>query len=264
VKVRINGIAINYAERGLPQGTPLVMIHGFPFNHSMWDAQMMALPQDVRAVTFDLRGHGESDVGDGQYSIEFFVDDMIGLLDHLGIRAAALCGLSMGGYIALRAVERHPDRVRALVLCDTRSEPDTNEGRVKRAATVLAVKQNGVKPFARQFVPTVLAQTTLERHPDVAERVRLMIEGNSPLGICGALLAMAARTDTTPSLSAIKIPTLIIVGEHDQLTPPASARALHERIPGSAFVTVPEAAHLSNLENPSFFNEHLVKFLRTL
>ena len=264
MKVQLNGVSINYAERGLPQGLPLVMVHGFPFNHSMWDDQMMALPQDIRAVAFDLRGFGESEVGDGQYSIEFFVDDLIGLLDHLGIAEAVICGLSMGGYITLRAAERHPDRVRALVLCDTRSEADPNEGRIKRADSVRSVKKNGVKPFADQFVRSVLAPATLERQPAIVKRVRSIVEGNTPLAICGALLAMAARTDTTPSLAAIKVPTLILVGEHDKLTPPSAAKTLHERIAGSQLSVIPEAAHLSNMENTSSFNEHLVKFLKSL
>ena len=158
MRITLNGIQINYVERGMPQGKPVVFIHGFPFNHSMWEPQMLALPNEYRAIAFDVRGHGDSDLADGQYSIEFFVDDLLALLDHLVVEKAILCGLSMGGYIALRAVERHPERVMALALCDTRSEADTNEAKVKRANQVKAVKnevsQNLPKDSSRLFLPS--------------------------------------------------------------------------------------------------------------
>jgi 3-oxoadipate enol-lactonase len=264
MKIKINGLSLNYQERGLPQGSSIVFIHGFPFSHAMWDPQMMALPQDLRAVSYDVRGHGESDVGDGQYTIEFFVDDLIGLLDELGIRQTILCGLSMGGYIALRAIERHPERVRALILCDTRSEADSSEAKIKRANQIKAVKQSGVKPFAEGFVKAVFAPETFKKNPAHVESIRKIIEATSPLSIAGTLLALAARTDTTPALAAIKVPTLIMVGEHDALTPPSASEALHKTIKGSELHVIPNAAHMSNLENPSAFNQHLLAFLKRL
>lgn len=264
MKINLNGISINYTERGLPQGPPLVFIHGFPFDHTMWDAQMMALPQEYRAISFDIRGHGSSDLAEGQYSIEFFVDDFIGLLDHLGIKQAAVCGLSMGGYVALRAAERHPERIKALVLCDTRSEADSNEAKIKRAQQVKAVKTAGVKAFAEGFVKAVFAPDTFSRSPQVVQKIQKIIEKNSPIGICGTLLALAARTDTTPALPAIKVPTLILVGEHDTLTPPSASRAMQEKIRGSELHIIPNAAHMSNLENSSFFDDKLLSFLKNL
>lgn len=262
MKVNINGITINYTERGLPQGLPVVFIHGFPFSHLMWEPQMKALPNEYRAITYDVRGHGESDVGDGQYSIEFFVDDFVGLLDFLVIQKAVVCGLSMGGYIALRAVERHPDRFQGLILCNTRSEADSNEGKVKRSDTVKAVKSSGVKEFAGNFVKAVFAQETFERSPQSVETIREIIESNSPLGICGTLLALASRTDTTNFLSKISVPTLILVGEHDTLTPPSASQSMKENIRGAEMHIVPGAAHMSNLENSTFFNEKLIGFLK--
>lgn len=261
MKIQLNGAAISYADRGLPQGTPVVFIHGFPFNHTMWDPQMRALPNHFRAITYDIRGHGQSDVGDGQYSIELFVDDFIGLLDHLVIRQAVVCGLSMGGYIALRAIERHPERFRGLILCDTRSEADSDEGKIKRSAAVKSVKKGGVEAFAASFVKAVFAPETFRTKPDAVETIRKMIVSNSPLGIGGTLLAMAARTDTTKALSGIRVPTLILVGEHDALTPPSSSQAMHERIPSSQMHVLPGAAHMSNIENAGEFNRHLLEFL---
>lgn len=264
MKIRLNGIHLNYQERGLPQGMPVVFIHGFPFSHAMWEPQMMALPNDVRAVSYDVRGHGQSDPGDGQYTIELFVDDLIGLLDELAIRQAVICGLSMGGYIALRAVERHPDRVRALVLCNTRSEADPNEARIKRAGQMKSVKQTGSKPFAEGFVKAVFAGETFTKNPGIVGTIQGIIASTPPHVIAGTLLALAARTDTTPALPGIKVPTLIMVGEHDTLTPPAASEAMHKAIKGSELKIIPGAAHMSNLENPAVFNEHLLKFLKRL
>ncbi len=255
---------MNYVERGTPGGIPVLFVHGFPFNLETWEPQMRALPNHFRAIAYDVRGHGQSDVGDGQYSIEFFVDDLIALLDHLVIEKTVLCGLSMGGYIALRAVERHPERFNGLVLCDTKSEPDSNEGKVKRAASLKAVKTNGVEQFADGFVKNVFAESTFRDNPTIAEKVKSIIKANSPIGIGGTLLALASRTDTSSMLTKLIVPTLILCGEHDALTTPKDAEFLHNRINGSSMYIVPHAAHLSNLENPTFFNEKLISFLKVI
>lgn len=262
MKIAVNNLSLNYTERGLPNGLPVVFIHGFPFDHTMWEPQMKALPNDIRAITYDIRGHGDSEVGDGQYSIEYFVDDLIGLLDHLVIQQAVICGLSMGGYVALRAIERHPDRFKALILCDTRSEPDGNEAKVKRAGQAKAVKANGTKEFAAGFVKAVFTQQSLDSKPEIVGKIRSIIEATSPTGISGTLLAMASRTDTTPALSSIKVPTLILVGEHDTLTPPSASQAMKEKIAGAEMHVIPGSAHMSNLENAEFFNEKLIGFLK--
>ncbi len=225
---------------------------------------MMALPNHFRAITYDVRGHGGSDVGDGQYTIEFFVDDLISLLDHLVIEKAVLCGLSMGGYIALRAYERHPERFKALVLCDTKSEADTNEGKIKRSATLKTVKTEGVGVFAEEFVKTIFDPETCQTHPEIVESIKHTIRSTSPIGICGAVLALATRTDTTGVLSKIQVPTLILVGEHDKLTPPSDSEALQRQIAGSQLQTIRKAGHMSNLENAPEFNKHLIDFLNRL
>ncbi|HEX9614543.1 MAG TPA: alpha/beta fold hydrolase [Bacteroidota bacterium] len=262
MNIRINGLMMNYQERGLPQGLPVVFIHGFPFSHAMWNSQMMAIPQGTRAISYDVRGHGSSEAGDGQFSIEYFADDLIGLLNELGIGKAVLCGLSMGGYIALRAHERHPDRVQGLILCDTRSEADSNEARIKRANQAKGVKENGVKAFAEGFVKAVFAPATFKSNPAAIESIRTIIEKTSPLAISGTLLALAARTDTTASLASVNVPTLILVGEHDSLTPPSASEAMHKHIKGSTLHVIPDAAHMSNIENAPVFNKHLVEFVK--
>jgi 3-oxoadipate enol-lactonase len=262
MKVLLNGISMNYAERGIPNGLPVIFLHGFPFSHKMWEPQMSMLPQNIRTISYDVRGHGFSDVGDGQYTIEMFVDDLIALLDYLVIERAIVCGLSMGGYIALRVVEQHPERIAGLVLCDTKSEPDTNEAKIKRTTTLKMIKSSGVHSFAEDFVKSIFWEGTFTNNPAAIEFIKQIIHANSPLGICGTLLALASRTDTTPSLPSIHVPTCLIVGEHDKLTPPSAARMMHESIAGSELHILPQAGHMSNLENSKSFNEVLTTFLR--
>jgi 3-oxoadipate enol-lactonase len=228
----------------------------------MWKGQTQMLQEkNLRVIAYDLRGHGQSDVGDGQYTIELFVDDLVALLDYLKITRTILCGFSMGGYIALRAIERNPDRFSALVLCDTMSAADSNEAKIRRANSIKLVKKEGVGRFAEGFLKAVFAPQTFDAKPDIVDEIRRTILSNSSLGICGALLAMAGRTDTTEALAKISVPTLILVGEHDAVTPPSAAKIMRDRILNSKLHLIENAAHMSNLENPSMFNEHLTKFL---
>lgn len=258
----INGINQYYSDSGKEGSPPVVFIHGFPFSSEMWKGQTQMLQtENLRIVTYDLRGHGQSDFGDGQYSIELFVDDLIGLLDHLKITKTILCGFSMGGYIALRAIERNPDRFNALILCDTMSAADSNEARIKRANSVKLIKNEGVGRFAEGFLKAVFAPQTFETRPDIIDEIRRVVLLNAPLGMCGGLLAMAGRTDTTEALCKINVPTLILVGEHDAVTPPSAAKSMHDKILNSKLHLIKNAAHMSNLENSKEFNEWLMEFL---
>lgn len=242
----------------------MIFLHGFPFSHAMWTAQLNIISPFCHAIAYDIKGHGMSDVGDGQYSIESHVDDLIGLLDLLKIERTVIVGLSMGGYITLRALQRNPERFRAAVLCDTRSESDTNEGRLRRFDGVKMVKLEGSKVFADNFVKAVFAPRSFEQNPTAIKLIHDIIEKTSPLSIAGTLLALASRTDTTESLRKIEVPTMILVGEKDALTPPDASRTMHEQIRGSEFHVISNAAHMSNLENPEEFNERLIGFLKKL
>lgn len=264
MKAVVNGGEIFYVDVGVSKATPIVLIHGFPFSHELWDPQIQVLQKRLRVVAYDLRGLGKSGVGDGQYTLELFVDDLLGLLDHLKIERAVLCGLSMGGYIALRAVERNPERVWGLILADTQAKPDSNEAKLKRAAAIKSVKANGVKAYAEGFVKSVFAPQTFANNKAAVEKIRRIIQSNSSLGICGALLALASRTETTEALSGIKVPTLILVGEHDALTPPSASQEMRNKIPNSEIHVIPNAAHMSNLENSKEFNKQLLDFLGRL
>jgi 3-oxoadipate enol-lactonase len=256
--------AIHYIDQGQKDGTPLVLVHAFPLNHTMWTPQIEALSEKHRVIAYDVRGHGKSDVGDGQYTIELFVDDLMALLDRLNIEKTVLCGLSMGGYIALRAMELHPERFCALVLGDTRSEADSDEAKIKRSATLKLIKEKGVTLFAEGFVKQALAPETFDTKPAIVQTVKEMITSNSPLGIGGALLAFASRTDTTESLKRIQIPTLILVGDQDQITPPSAALSLKKKIQAAQMHVIPMAGHLSNVENPAEFNQRLLSFIKEI
>lgn len=264
MKATINALAMEYSVEGPRTGTPVLFIHGFPFSKECWRPQVEALRKSYYVITYDVRGHGGSDLGDGQYSVEYFVDDLVGLLDYLRIASAVLVGLSMGGYIALRAIERHPDRVRALVLCDTRSEADGNEGKIKRAQQARLVRAEGMKKFADPFLKGVFYERTFTSAPETVEMVRSMILGTAPTAVAGTLLALAARTDSTPLLFSIRVPTMILVGQHDTLTPPSASHAMKDKIQNAELHVLPKAGHLSNLENPVMFNEHLAAFLGRL
>ena len=264
MKAVVNGAEVHYIDVGASGALPIVLIHGFPFNHEMWQPQIELLKNNFRVIAYDIRGHGKSGISDGQYMIEFFVDDLVGLLNHLKIEKAVLCGLSMGGYIALRTVERNPERVKALILADTQSKPDSNEAKLKRAASIGAIKKLGVKPYAESFVKAVFTTDSLTKKTATVEKISQIIQMNSPLGICGALLALASRTDTTEALSGIKVPTLILVGENDKLTPPSASQEMRSKIPKSEIHLIQNAAHMSNLENSDEFNKHVLNFLSKL
>ncbi len=256
----INNLKIQYTDTGIEHASPVIFIHGFPFNHEMWKEQTQLLADTHRVITYDVRGHGKSELGDGHVLIDFLVDDLFALMDHLGIQAANVAGLSMGGYIALRGIEREPERFLSLVLANTKSEADPNEAKAKRADAIRTILNDGVEAFAENFLKSIFAPDSFDKHPQEIRKVRKMIEQTSPDTLCSILIALAARTDTTESLEKINVPALILVGDHDQLTPPAAAQGMATRIRDAHIHIIPEAAHMSNLENPDEFNTQLRDF----
>jgi 3-oxoadipate enol-lactonase len=261
MKALINGSNIHYEVAGNEGNLPILFLHGFPFSHEMWRGQIELVSKRYRAIAYDIKGHGLSDVGDGQYTIEGHVDDLFAFMDHLRLDRAVIVGLSMGGYITLRALERNQDRFLAAVLCDTKSEADTSEGKLRRFAGMVEVKRTGSEQFADTFLKTVFAPESFSEKPEAVNLIRRIISRTPPLSIAGTLLALAARTDTSGALPQIRIPVLILVGALDQVTPPGLSQAMHERIRGSELHIVPGAAHMSNLENPDSFNRSLLSFL---
>ena len=260
MKARIAGGDLSYDVRG--EGPALILLHAFPLSLAMWDEQARVLSRSFQVVRFDCRGFGGSPPGEGLLTMEKIADDAAALLDHLQIPAAALCGLSMGGYAAFAFVRRHPTRLRALVLADTKAGADSEPARQARAEQAARVRREGAAAIADAFLARLLGKTTHDRRPQVAARVRETILAQPPRGITDALAGLAARADSTPTLREIRVPTLVVAGEEDVITPASEAEAMHGAIRGSALELVPRAGHLANLEDPEAFNRILEAFLR--
>jgi pimeloyl-ACP methyl ester carboxylesterase len=196
--------------------------------------------------------------------MERIADDAAALLDHLGVPAAVVCGLSMGGYAALALVRRHPDRLKALVLADTRAGADTDAGRAARAAQAEKVRKEGSAAIADAVLQKLVGETTHKQRPELVARLKETIAANPPRGIADALAGLAARADSTPTLREIRVPTLVVCGSEDVLTPVSESEALVRGIAGARLEVIPGAGHLSSVENPEEFNEALGKFLTGL
>lgn len=260
LKLQFGNLAFaTYGNAGNPA---VVFIHGFPFSRAMWDEQCELLSSDHFVISYDVRGHGESSVGSGQYLIEMFVDDLFYLLDHLNIRSATICGLSMGGYIAQRAVDRDRKRFSGLILCDTKSAADTNAAKLNRANQIKMILNGEKAKFVDDMVGTLFAPASLLKNKSKVEKIRKIMSLTDERALIGTLIALAARMDMTDSLSNIEIPTLILVGDHDKLTTVADAELMHSRIRGSEIEVIRESGHISNVENSDEFNNSLLHFLK--
>jgi pimeloyl-ACP methyl ester carboxylesterase len=259
---KINGINLAYTDQG--QGLPVVFLHAFPQSRAMWESQVQALSGTHRIVTLDFRGFGESDAPLWHYTLDQFADDVKSLLDHLSIRQAVLVGLSMGGYTLFAFYRKYAGRVKGLVLADTRAQPDTEEGRAGRFAMAQTAYTKGASAIADIMLPKLLSPVALQTKPDLVGQVRATIEQTQISGIAGALMAMAERPDSVTLLAQIACPTLVITGELDGPTPPADGKLIAERIPGARLELIPQAGHLSNLEQPEAFNRALLSFLDNL
>ena len=256
------GTKVNYQDTG-GESTPVVLLHAFPFNSNMWEPQIEALSERFRFITPDLKGFGGSDAPEDEsgYTMDSYADQVAGVLDELGLDKIVLAGLSMGGYIAFAFLRRHRDRVSALVLADTRAEADPPEGGEKRTNQQGAVKKDGTAALIDGLAGALLSEATQQKKPDVVQRVKELMAENPAAGFVGALEAMKKRPDSSDELTQIKVPTLVIVGENDAVTPPDAARKIHEHVGGSRLVVIPEAGHLSNLEAPEAFNGAVAEFL---
>ena len=262
MQVKINGMTLAFNDRGT--GLPIVFLHAFPLNRTMWAKQEDALSSQFRVITIDLRGHGESDAPLWHYSLDQAADDVHGLLDYLSIRQAVFVGLSMGGYILFAFHRKFADRVNGMVLADTRAQADTDEGKQARFEMAQIAYKRGARAIADIMIPKLLSPATIQMRPELVQYVRTMIEGNQVSGIAGDLMAMAERPDSIPLLRRITCPAQIIVGELDLPTPPSDATLMAHRIPNAHLAIIPGAAHLSNLERPDLFNETVRSFVANI
>jgi 3-oxoadipate enol-lactonase len=262
MKAKIAGGEIEYETSG--KGPAVLFLHAFPLSLFMWEAQAEALAGTHQVIRFDARGFGASTPGDGLLTMERIADDGAALLDHLGVSQSVVGGCSMGGYAALAFVRRHADRLRGLVLQDTRAGADNEEGRRNRATLAEKVLRDGAVAAADAFVPRLLGETTQKENPALGARLRERILATSPRGIADALAGLAARADSFPTLREVRVPTLVVCGAEDVLTPVADSEAIAKGTAGARLEVIPKAGHLSNLEKPAHYNATLRSFLESL
>ncbi len=256
---QVNGLELAYEDAGT--GPPLVLVHGYPFNRSLWASQVEALKSTHRVVTLDLRGLGESALAGSPSTMKDMANDVAVLMDHLEIQRAVIGGLSMGGYVTLAFYKQFQLRVRALILADTRAQADTDEARLVREQQAQQILEDGMGATADAMLPKLLHPETVSKRPEIVKRVRDMILQTKPAGAAAALRGMAIREDQTALLRRVLVPTLIIVGREDAITPVRDSESMHQQIDGSRLVIIDNAGHVSNLEQEHRFNREVLDFL---
>jgi pimeloyl-ACP methyl ester carboxylesterase len=264
LRIAISTTDLAYVDRG--SGLPVLLVHGFPLDHSMWNAQIDALADRARVIAPDLRGFGQSPLGSADpatgISMEQFADDLAELLDALSIKESiVLAGFSMGGYIAWQVVRKYSKQLRALVLCDTRAAADTDEGRAGRLKMADNVAEWGSGRVAEIMGPRLFAPRSFETMPEVVAAVRRVVERTQPAAIAAAQRGMAARPDVTAMLPSIRVPTLVIVGQHDAISTRDEMATIAAAIPGAQFVEIAHAGHMTTMEDPAAVNKVLLEFL---
>ena len=243
-------------------GPPVVLLHAFPLNSSMWAPQREGLAHAYRVICPDQRGFGGTPLGHDEPSLDEVADDVVAMLDARKVGRFVLAGLSMGGYVAMALLRRHPDRVAGLVLADTKASADPPEAAVNRRRIADAViEAGGSALLLDEVLPKLLGTTTKDERPMVSGRVRAIVERAPAYAVAWAQRAMAARPDSFDTLRAVTVPALVVTGDEDQLSTPEDARAMADAIPGARLVTIPRAGHLTNVEAPEEFTATLLEFL---
>jgi len=258
-KIDIGGLNIQYADQG--HGPAVLFLHGFPLSLHMWDGQE-ALASQYRIVRFDARGFGGSDVGDAMLTMARIADDAAVLIERLRLGPVILVGCSMGGYAALPFAQKHASLLRGLVLVDTRAGADSPEARKGRGDLAAKVMKEGSKAALEAFLPKLVGETTMGSRADVVAKLKDMVLQTSPQGISDGLHGLATRQDSTPLLREISVPTLVVCGEEDVITPRADAEILQRGITGAELAMIPKSGHLTAMETPEAFNLVLGNFLR--
>jgi 3-oxoadipate enol-lactonase len=251
---------LTFTEGGF--GPPLVLLHAFPLTRKMWDGEIETWSKTHRVIAADWRGLGESPLATHQLSMESCADDLHQLLEHLGIKQKViLLGLSMGGYVAFEFVRKYPESLEGLVLAATQPIADSEMAQKGRYETAEFVQKKGAAALADRLIPRLLGRTTLQKEPATVQRVRGLIESNSPAGIAAACYGLASRRDSSAVLSQIRLPTLVVAGEEDVLIERIQAETMHQRITSSRMAVISESGHLVNLEQPVQFHQVVTDFL---
>jgi pimeloyl-ACP methyl ester carboxylesterase len=257
--LHVNGIRLNVYDEG--QGTPLLFVHGFPLTHAMWRGQF-PLAERFRLIIPDLRGLGGSEVVPGTTTMAQLADDCAAVLEALDVtEPVTFCGLSMGGYAAWQFAKRHAARLRALVLCDTKAAGDTPEAAETRRKMAEHVLRFGTSAVADAMPAKLFAAATFREQPEVVAAVRTMIEQTAPAGLAAAQQGLAIREDVRSFLPSIAVPTLVVVGREDAISPVDEMRAIADAIPGAQFHIIEGAGHMAPMERPAEFNDLLTQFI---
>lgn len=258
--INVNDFDLSYDDVG--EGlVPIVFLHGFPFDKTMWQVQVEYLKTKHRVIACDIRGFGKSTDEESHLNMDLFANDLILFIDKLGFEKVIICGLSMGGFIVLNAMKRFPSRFEALILCDTQSIADSYDDKVKRYQTIEDIKEYGVPNFNEGFIKKIFHEDSITNKPELVEQLRSVVFSNSKHIICQGLHALAERSETCSFLDEITIPTLIICGREDVVTPLDESKYMNKNIKGSILHVINNAGHVTNLEEPSKFNKLLRDFL---
>jgi pimeloyl-ACP methyl ester carboxylesterase len=257
--LRSDDAEIFYEIRG--SGPPVVLLHPFPCHHEFWNPVAAALDSRYRLILPDLRGHGDSEIGDGPALMQKHADDVVRVLDAAGVGKAVFVGCSIGGYILFEFWRRHRARVSSLALCDTRPQADTAEGRANRLKAAAAVLEQGIQPFIESMIPKLMGRTTVTTRPDLVDGARTMMRKMSAEDISLVLRGMAERPDSVGDLKSINVPTLIVIGEEDVLSTVADGELMRQNIAGSQLKVVPKAGHYAPWEQPELVGKILRQFL---
>jgi 3-oxoadipate enol-lactonase len=258
--LKVDDINICYNDFGKSE-TPIIFIHGFPFDKLMWEPQLQLLGDLYRVIAYDIRGFGKSTKGTTKGSIQLFADDLIHFMNGLGINKAIACGLSMGGYILLNAILRYPQKFHAIILSDTQCIADSFEAKEKRNNAITQVTTGQTNDFAKGMIENIFCDETKKTKVNVVEKIKSTILSTQTETVTATLTILAERENVCASISQIEVPTLIICGDQDIVTPVAQAEFLFDTIPNSQLRVIENAGHMSNLEKPDEFNMHIAKFL---
>lgn len=250
---------IYYQERG--GGPTLALLHAFPLHSDMWAPQLEGLQDSCRLIAMDMRGFGRTPLETAPYALEALTRDLAALMDALGQERFVLGGLSMGGYVALAFQRLFGDRLAGLILADTRAGADSPGARERRYQTIREVEAYGMGPLSEAMPRSLLCPETFDLQPALPERIASWIARTDPRAVIAAQRAMAERPDATPQLRGVGVPTLVLVGSQDTLSPPEEAEAMASQIPGAQLAIIPHAGHLANLENPVAFNRAVREFM---
>ncbi len=259
MKKIIDGISVQ--TNGKEANQSIILIHGFPFDHTLWDSIISNLKEDYYCVTYDIRGFGNSEFNSGQYTMESYAEDLENIILKLELDKPILCGFSMGGYIALRTNEKLQGKFKALILANTTTSSDNDEAKLKRASAISSINSDGVEPFVDKFFSVAFSEEFNKNETQKLKELKNKILDFSPIGIKGALLAMVSRTDTTESLSKIDIPVLLITADNDKVIPPETMKDMADRIKNSTFVSLKNSGHVSMIEKTKEFNNTIRNFL---